>query len=269
MCRLESEKLQFIRSLNVNWKCVTHFAGNFFSSQMSLRSGWSRSAASCGSALNTSAQRLSCPGDFWFSRDLMAVLVFSWGISVDIQVSRCLLYICFCWWWFVCSEFHSVLLSPACYIFCLACKLVYEYLLVCSCHSLHYLARFPLLYCWFISLSLGLKDFLLQSSSVFNGFSGILCDPLLPLPLLCSKAGFAGLLVGYLKLLPLCIDVSWASLRLVFSICQYLELILQLDCEGNLYFKVSQLLHVRVSSPSDWIMSSLWLPVLNIDYIRL
>ena len=37
--------------------------------------------------------------------------------------------------------------------------------------------------------------------------------------LLCSKAGFAGLLVGYLKLLPLCIDVSQAFLRLVFSIC--------------------------------------------------
>ena len=37
--------------------------------------------------------------------------------------------------------------------------------------------------------------------------------------LLCSKAGFAGLLVGYLKLLPLCIDVSQAFLLLVFSIC--------------------------------------------------
>ena len=120
-------------------------SGNFFSSQMSLRSGWSRSAASCGSALNSSAPRLSCPGDFSFSRELMAALIFSWGISVDIQVSRCLLYICFFWWWFVCSEYHSVLLSPACYIFCLACKLVHEYLLVCSCHFLHYLAGFPLL----------------------------------------------------------------------------------------------------------------------------
>ena len=49
-----------------------------------------------------------------------------------------------------------------------------------------------------ICLSLGLKDFLLQSSSVLNGFPGILCDPVLPLPLLCSKAGFADLLVGYL-----------------------------------------------------------------------
>ena len=45
-----------------------------------------------------------------------------------------------------------------------------------------------------MSLSLGLKDFLLQSSSVFNGFPGILCDPRLPLPLPCSKVGFAGLL---------------------------------------------------------------------------
>ena len=98
------------------------------------------------SALNTSAPRLSCPGDFSFSRELMAALIFSWGISVDIQVSRCLLYICFFWWWFVCSEYHFVL--P-----CLTYKLVHEYLLVCSCHSLHFLARFPLLliylsFCW-------------------------------------------------------------------------------------------------------------------------
>ena len=119
---------------------------NFFSSQMSLRSGWSGSAGSCGSALNTSAPRLSCPGDFSFSRELMAALILSWGISVDIQVSRCLLYICFFWWWFVCSEYRFVL--P-----CLTYKLVHEYLLVCSCHSLHFLARIPLLliylsFCW-------------------------------------------------------------------------------------------------------------------------
>ena len=109
-----------------------------------------------------------------------------------------------------------------------------------------------------MSLSLGLKDFLLQSSSVFNGFPGILCDPLLPLPLLCSKAGFAGLLVGYLQLLPLCIDVSRAFQRLVFSICQYLELFLPLKYEGSLYFKVSQLLHVKVLPPAqlDWIWYS-------------
>ena len=74
----------------------------------------------------------------------------------------------------------------------------------------------------------------------------MLCDPLVPLPLLSSLAGFTGLLVGYLQLLPLCIGVSRALQRLVFSICQYLELILQLKYEGSLYFKVSQLLHVRV-----------------------
>ena len=62
-------------------------------------------------------------------------------------------------------------------------------------------------------------------------------------------AGFAGLLVGYLQLLPLCIDVSRAFQRLVFSICQYLELILQLKYEGSLYFKVSQLLHVKSVAP--------------------
>ena len=106
------------------------------------------------------------------------------------------------------------------------------------------------LYCSYISLSLGLKDFLLQSSSVFNGFSGILCDPLLPLLLLCSMAGFAGLLIGYLQLLPLCIGVSRAFQRLVLSISQYLELILQLKYEGSLYCKVSQLLHVRVLRPA-------------------
>ena len=109
-----------------------------------------------------------------------------------------------------------------------------------------------------ISISLGLKDFLLQSSSVFDGFPGIVCDPLLPIPLLCSKAGFAGLLVGYLQLLPLCIDVSQAFQRLVLSICQYLELFLPLEYEGSLYFKVSQLLHLKVLPPAqlDWIWYS-------------
>ena len=51
--------------------------------------------------------------------------------------------------------------------------------------------------------------------------------------------GFAGLFIGYLQLLPLCIDVSRAFQRLVLSISQYLELILQLKYEGSLYFKVS------------------------------
>ena len=61
-----------------------------------------------------------------------------------------------------------------------------------------------------------------------NGLPGNLCDTLPPPPLLCSKAGVAGLLVDYLKLLPLCIDVSRAFLGLVFSIYQDLELIFQL-----------------------------------------
>ena len=165
----------------------------------------------------------------------MSALILSWGISVDIQVSRCLLYICFFWWWFVCSEYHFVL--P-----CLTYKLVHEYLLVCSCHSIHFLACIPLLliylsFCWPQRLS----------SSEFFCLQWLLrYDPLLPLPLLSSLAGFTGLLVGYLQLLPLCIGVSRAFQRLVFSICQYLELILQLKYEGSLYFKVLQLLHVRV-----------------------
>ena len=83
-------------------------------------------------------------------------------------------------------------------------------------------------YVWFASLycclclslsrsDLASKTFFLRA--VLSGFPVILCDPLLHLPLLCSKAGFAGLLVGYLKLLPLCIDVSQAFQRLIFSIC--------------------------------------------------
>ena len=51
--------------------------GKFFPSQMSVKSGWSRSAASCGCALNTSALRLSCPGDFLFLRDLLAAMISS------------------------------------------------------------------------------------------------------------------------------------------------------------------------------------------------
>ena len=170
-------------------------SGNFFSSQMSLRSGWSRSAASCGSALNTSAPRLSCPGDFSFSRELMAALIFSWGISVDIQVSRCLLYICFFWWWFVCSEYHFVL---PCLLHLLPGLQARSWVSACLFLSLSSLFGSLPSTVDCICLSLGLKDFLLQSSSVLNGFPGILCDPVLPLPLLCSKAGFADLLVGYL-----------------------------------------------------------------------
>ena len=152
----------------------------------------------------------------------------------------------------------SALLSPICCIFCLACKVFYVAPLVCSCHPLHCCIRFPILLfvSLFQSLWFGLQDYLLESSSVLNGLLGILCDPLPPLPLLCSKAGFAGLLVGYLKLLPLCIDVSRAILHLVFSICQYLELILQLKCGDSFYFKVSQLLHVKLLSPS-WTGSGL------------
>ena len=52
-------------------------SGNFIPSQMSTKSGWSRSAASCGSALNTSVLRLSCPGNFPFLRDLMAAMISS------------------------------------------------------------------------------------------------------------------------------------------------------------------------------------------------
>ena len=52
-------------------------SGNFIPSQMSAKSGWSRSAASCGSALNTSVLRLSCPGNFPFLRDLMAAMISS------------------------------------------------------------------------------------------------------------------------------------------------------------------------------------------------
>ena len=52
-------------------------SGNFIPFQMSAKSGWSRSAASCGSALNTSVLRLSCPGNFPFLRDLMAAMISS------------------------------------------------------------------------------------------------------------------------------------------------------------------------------------------------
>ena len=120
--------------------------------------------------------------------------------------------------------------------------------------------------CLFLSLSslfgsllstVDLSLFLLASKTFFfrvllssMASSGILCDPLLPLLLLCSMAGFAGLLIGYLQLLPLCIGVSRAFDRLVLSISQYLELILQLKYEGSLYSKVSQLLHVRVLPPA-------------------
>ena len=70
--------LQFLRAPFLGIFAMTpsvQSLGNFFPSQMSVKSGWSRSAASCGCALNTSALRLSCPGDFPFLRDLMAAMI--------------------------------------------------------------------------------------------------------------------------------------------------------------------------------------------------
>ena len=65
----------------------------------------SRSAASCGSALNTSALRLFFPDCFfqgifrsWGTWWLLWSLLFL-GDRVDIQVCLCLLYICLCWCW--------------------------------------------------------------------------------------------------------------------------------------------------------------------------
>ena len=72
--------LQFLRAPFFGIFTVTlsvQSSGNFIPSQMSAKSGWSRSAASCGSALNTSVLRLSCPGNFPFLRDLMAAMISS------------------------------------------------------------------------------------------------------------------------------------------------------------------------------------------------
>ena len=53
-------------------------SSNFFPPpQMFVKSGWSRSATNYGFALNTSAMRLSCPGDFPFLRDLMTAMISS------------------------------------------------------------------------------------------------------------------------------------------------------------------------------------------------
>ena len=49
----------------------------------------------------------------------------------------------------------------------------------------------------FHSLSSGVFDFLLQSSPALHGLQGICYDPLLPLLLSASQAGFAGPCIGY------------------------------------------------------------------------
>ena len=79
-------------------------SGNFIPSQMSTKSGWSRSAASCGSALNTSVLRLSCPGNYPFLRDLMAAMISSFpGGSV---LTLPLVYLPLLVVVVVCSELH-------------------------------------------------------------------------------------------------------------------------------------------------------------------
>ena len=149
--------------------------------QMYVKSGWSTSATNYGFALNTSAMRLSCPGDFPFLRDLMTAMISSFpggsvltsrsvsascisasvgggGLfrtSLKCSVPSCVLL-------GFCREKSPLLvhdrsvsassvpathqlgdladsasLSPACCIFCLACKVVYVASLFCSCHPLH------------------------------------------------------------------------------------------------------------------------------------
>ena len=94
-------------------------SGNFIPFQMSAKSGWSRSAASCGSALNTSVLRLSCPREFSVLEGLDGCydLFFSWGIGVDIQVCLCLLYICLCWWWWWSVQNFTEVFRPSCVLF--------------------------------------------------------------------------------------------------------------------------------------------------------
>ena len=82
-------------------------SGNFFSSLMSVKSSWSKFAVSCGSALKTSALRLSCPGDFSVLEGLDGCndLFFSWdgcwhpGLSLPLVYLPLLVVV-------VCSELH-------------------------------------------------------------------------------------------------------------------------------------------------------------------
>ena len=77
-----------------------------------------------------------------------------------------------------------------------------------------------------------------------RSFSTSECCPPLQLDMVFLSSSFS------VVLLSLPIGVSRAFERLVLSISQYLELILQLKYEGSFYSKVSQLLHVRVLPPA-------------------
>ena len=117
-------------------------SGNFFPSLMSVKSSWSKFAVSCGSALKTSALRLSCPGEFfrsWGTRWLQWSLLFR-GMGVDIQVCLCLLYICLCWWWWSVQNFTEVF-HPSClpqillWVVTPACPWSECQCLLCTCHT--------------------------------------------------------------------------------------------------------------------------------------
>ena len=109
---------------------------------MSVKSGWSRSAASCGCALNTSALRLSCPGDFrsWGTWWLLWSLLFlgdrCWhpGLSLPLVYLPLLVVV-------VCSELHwsvpsivrlARLLS---WVVAPACPWSERFCLLCTCHT--------------------------------------------------------------------------------------------------------------------------------------
>ena len=91
---------------------------------------------------------------------------------------------------------------------------------------------------------LGLQDFPLRGSPVLNGLPSICWDPLLPLLLLMSQANFIGLGVCYFDLVQHGVDSSRVWLGMVLSICQCLELVLQLK-DLNHFFEIRRFRAVK------------------------
>ena len=143
---------------------------------------------------------------------------------------------------------HLPLFSPVSGLLCLTCQVFYIGLLICL--------RYPL-YCSICSsvlspvslfqpLRSGIHDFLLQGSPALDGLPCICCDPFLPSLLLASQAGFAGLCTGYSDLLPHGVDVAFVGRCMLFSICQCLKLVLQLEDESTPYSRFPKLFFTAI-----------------------
>ena len=129
-------------------------------SQIFVNKGVRMVAASSGSALNSSALRLSWPEAFPFFRELMAWMIsLLVGTSVLYNHVGCMAFTCYD---HGDLKYCSLLIACSC-LLCLWCKFLYVLPFICSCSAFHLFVRCPihLLMSFFKPLGFLVHNFLL------------------------------------------------------------------------------------------------------------